>query len=112
MGDAANPTSSPPRSHTYETNLVQALNANEMLRSAEGETGLSDWGLMEEWGGDFRPAYEVFVRALNTEARLSEKGVRFTRDRIMDLLRGRLQMVQDRKRFPGIKDEKIETPIL
>ena len=29
----------------------------------------------------------------------------------MDILRGRLQMVEDRKRFPGIKDEEIKTPI-
>lgn len=91
--------------------ITQVLDAEEMLRAAEKETGLTDWGLTDEWGGDFRPAYEVFVRALNTEARLSEKGTRFTRDRIMDLLRGRLQIVEDRKRFPGIKDERITTPI-
>lgn len=90
---------------------MRALDAKEMLRSAEKETGLTDWGLTDEWGGDFRPAYEIFVRALNTEARLSEKGTRFTRDRIMDLLRGRLQMVEDRKRFPGIQEEEIKTPI-
>lgn len=91
--------------------MPYTLDGNEMIRSAEKETALRDWGLTEEWGGDFLPAYEAFVGALNSEARLSKRGVRHTRDRIMDLLRGRLQIVEDRKRFPGIKDEQIKTPI-
>ena len=33
--------------------MVKPLDADEMLRSAERETGLADWGMSDEWGGDF-----------------------------------------------------------
>lgn len=91
--------------------MITPLDADEMLDSAERETGLSDWGIRDEWGGDFRPAYYTFVNALNTEARLSARGREHTRDRIMDTLRGRLQMIDDRKRLPGLAEGEIRNPI-
>jgi hypothetical protein len=91
--------------------MVKPLDASEMLQSAEQETGLTDWGINEDWGGDFGPAYQQFVKSLNEEARLSERGREHTRGRIMDILRGRLQMVDDRKRLPGLAQGGIKNPI-
>jgi len=85
---------------------MTALDDQAMIADAEHATGLADWG-----GDDFREPLRVLVAALNSEAQLHEQGARIARRHLHDVLCGRLQMAADRKRFPGIADEKISAPV-
>ena len=83
-----------------------AFSIDAMLSEAERATGLSDWG-----DEGFRRALDLLVADLNTEAQLSELGVRRAHRRLHDVLCSRLQLIADRKRFPGIGEEQIRQPI-
>lgn len=87
--------------------MEKAFDARVLMREAEAQTGLSDWG-----DEAFREPFEILVKALNEEAQLHERGRIATRRRLGDLLRGRLQLFEDRKRFPQIKDERIVEPLI
>ena len=82
------------------------LSAAAMLAEAERATGLSDWG-----DEDFRRPLELLLTDLNTEAKLHEMGVRRAHRRLHDVLCSRLQLIADRKHFPGIAAEPIRQPI-
>ena len=84
-----------------------AFSIEAMLSEAERATGLSDWG-----DAGFRRPLDLLVADLNTEAQLSELGVRRARRRLHDVLCSRLQLIADRKRFPGIGEEQIRQPIV
>lgn len=86
--------------------MTEQLHPDNMLRDAERATGLSDWG-----GDDLREPFETLINALNSEAQLHERGVRASKQRLHDVLCGRLRLVEDRKRFPGIAGEEIKQPI-
>ncbi len=81
--------------------------APALLRKAEDATGLSDWG-----SDLFRRPFDVLIEDLNTEAQLHELGARRAERRLFDTLCMRLRLIDDRKRFPGIADERIERPII
>jgi len=80
--------------------------AAALMRRAEETTGLSDWG-----GDLFRRPFEVLIDDLNGEADLHALGARRAERRLSDTLTMRLRLVADRKRFPGIAEEKIERPV-
>jgi Sulfotransferase family len=84
-----------------------AFSIEAMLSEAERATGLSDWG-----DAGFRRPLDLLIADLNTEAQLSEPGVRRARRRLHDVLCSRLQLIGDRKRFPGIGGEQIRQPIV
>lgn len=86
--------------------MTEALHAESMYRAAENATGLSDWG-----SELFREPFEVLIRDLNTTAQLNELGARRAYRRLFDNLCTRLQVVADRKHFPGIADEQIKQPM-
>lgn len=83
-----------------------AFSIDAMLAEAERTTGLSEWG-----DESFRRPLELLLTELNTEAQLHELGVRRTHRRLHDVLCSRLQLIADRKRFPGIAAEEIRQPI-
>jgi len=85
--------------------MSELLNAAAMMREAERETGLSDWG-----DNVFRQPFELLISDLNSEAALTELGVRRAHRRLYDTLRSRLKITEDRKRFPEIADERVEKP--
>lgn len=78
-----------------------------LLAQAEAETGLSDFG--EE---EFRPSLEAFVKLLNTGERLSADDRRAAFGQMTQVLAGRLRLVADRRRYPGIADEEIVAPLI
>ena len=82
------------------------LDAQQMIIDAQARTGLRDWG-----GDDFRAPFEVLIAGLNCDAQLHTDGERMAHRHLLDVLCGRLQLVADRKRLPGIADEKIVAPI-
>jgi hypothetical protein len=80
--------------------------AAALMRQAEETTGLSDWG-----GDLFRRPLEVLIQDLNSEAELNALGARRAERRLSDTLGMRLRLIDDRKRFPGIAEERIDRPI-
>jgi Sulfotransferase family len=80
--------------------------AAAMMRAAEAETGLADWG-----GEVFRKPFEVLIDDLHTSAKLNEMGVARAHRRLFDNLCTRLKVAADRKARPEIAEQKIERPI-
>jgi hypothetical protein len=83
------------------------IDADDMIRSAELTTGLSDWG-NDEW----RAPFHALVDSLNNDSALHEAGSQRTRLKLNDLLCGRLQLFDDRKHYPAISAEEITQPIV
>lgn len=86
--------------------MSHPLGARSLLSAAEAATGLSDWG-----GDVFREPLAVLSRDLIEHANLNARGVERARRRLVDNLKGRLMLAEDRKRFPGVADETIVKPI-
>jgi hypothetical protein len=83
------------------------LDSQQMIDQAQRDTGLADWGQSR-----FPRHLEVLLRALNTEAHLHELGRMRAHHRLLIMLRARLHLVDDRKRFPQIAQQEIRKPIL
>ncbi len=82
------------------------LSPARVIDQAEQTTGLNDWH-----GDEFRVALEILFDAIASEAGIDsalyphiEAGQAFN-------LGNRLKIVADRKRFPGIAQEKIDKPL-
>ena len=86
---------------------MQPLDARAMRRDAQRETGLTDWG-----EDAFLEPFEILVESINREAELHERGASAACRRLGDLLRGRLKLVDDRRRYPDIAREKIVAPLI
>ncbi|MEP6867549.1 MAG: sulfotransferase [Novosphingobium sp.] len=87
--------------------MSNQLDAPSMILAAERATGLGDWG-----GDLFSHPFSVLIEDLNHHAQLNDLGKARAYRRLMDSLESRLRLVEDRKRFPGVADEKIEAPII
>ena len=81
--------------------------AAALLAQAEAETGLHDFG-----DGRFRGPLDAFVRLLDSAGQLSADDRRAAFGQMVGVLGGRLRLVEDRKRYPGIADERIEAPLI
>jgi len=82
------------------------LNTDALLRHAEDETGLGDWG-----GDEFRAPLGLLVQSLNNEARLNTRAAPVLTRRLADTLVQRLKLIEDRKRIPVLADIPIRRPI-
>jgi hypothetical protein len=82
------------------------LSCQRLLSDAERATRLNDWG-----ADDYRARLERLVDSINSQAELHAAGLRAAQHRLHDVLCGRLRLVEDRKRFPGIAAERIERPL-
>lgn len=78
----------------------------ELLRVAQEDTGLSDYG-----EDSFREGLEILVKALNNEARLNDTGERALRERITAHLKQRLQVEDWYRRHPEIDQVEIRAPL-
>ena len=78
-----------------------------LLAEARQRTGgLDDFG-----PGPFLEPLEIFVDSLASDARLNPTGDYIARERALGHIVNRLNYVEDRKRFPGIADERIVRPV-
>ena len=78
-----------------------------VLAAAEAAAGLRDFG-----GGCFRTSLESLVRLLNTDPDIPDDRRAAAYSQVVDVLAGRLRLVEDRKRHPEIDQEKIEAPLI
>ena len=78
-----------------------------LLAQAEAETGLHDFG-----DGQFRDSLAAFTGFVNSQEQLGADSRRAAFGQMVRVLGWRLQLVEDRKRYPGIEDEPIEAPLI
>lgn len=88
------------------------FDAEHLIRQAEHDTGLSDWGGEPLHESLFRQLFAAMVNSLNEEADLNARGHAGAAMRLPELLTSRLRLIEDRKRWPAIADERIENPIM
>src|SRR3954452_904164 len=81
--------------------------ADAVLAAARQRAGLDDFGT--NW---VRESLDNLVRFLNTDPKISDVQRAAAYDQIVEVLAGRLRLIDDRKRYPGIDDEVIEAPII
>jgi hypothetical protein len=82
------------------------LDADELLEQARRRTGLDDFG-----GGEFLVPYRIFLRAVESEAKLHALGRMLVRGDVLTWLENRLRLHDSRKREPAIAAQRIERPI-
>jgi hypothetical protein len=82
------------------------LDADELLEVARRKTGLDDFG-----GGEFLVPYRIFLRAVETEAKLHALGRMLVRGDVLTWLENRLALTEARKREPSVAAQRIERPI-
>ena len=83
------------------------LTRDSLLGEARARMALDDYG-----DDGFIEPLDVLLPALNDEARLTVLGRWLTRRFILRMLEVRLQLVEYVKRDPGVRDERIETPLV
>ena len=87
---------------------VEPVNLEErsLLETACRATGLDDFG-----GDEFRTPLGLILEGLETEARLTPLGRLVARHDLLGLLTNRLRLAEDRKRHPGIAEQRIDRPM-
>ena len=83
-----------------------SLEEDSLLEAACRATGLDDFG-----GDEFREPLRLILGGLQTEARLTLLGRLAARQDLLGLLTTRLRLAEDRKRYPGIAEQRIERPM-
>lgn len=78
-----------------------------LLREAVEKTGLSDFG-----EPSFREGLDVFCRALENEAQLSDFGRGLLHQKVIELLTNRLGIEEWYRRYPEIENENIGAPLV
>lgn len=91
------------RSATFMTQPDAAA----LLAQAEYETGLHDFGAPR-----IRAPLRAFAEFVNSAGQLSLDDRRAAFGQMVRVLAGRLRLVEDRKRYPGIAAERIEAPLI
>jgi hypothetical protein len=82
------------------------FNYDNMVAAAEREAGCNDWG-----PDDPHTPLRVLIESLNEETKPSEVGLARVEGFIHTLLVARLQIINDRKRYPDISKQEIVRPI-
>ena len=85
---------------------VVDLSESALLAEAQARAGLSDFG-----GDDFREGLRALLEMYDTSARLSPRGRKATRRRILELLTNRLFIQETLKQHPEIKSRPISRPM-
>lgn len=82
--------------------------AESLMKEAQHQTGLSDWGDLA-----FVDAFERLVRSFREDAfpRMSADRSKAMGASLIAILAARLRVLDDRKKYPEIAEEKIERPI-
>lgn len=84
-----------------------SLDERSLLAAARRETGLEDFG-----GDEFHEPLKLVLEGLETEARLTLLGRLVARRDLLGLLTNRLRLAEDRKRHPGIAEQRIARPFV
>jgi hypothetical protein len=79
-----------------------ALDADALLQAARQRTGLTDIG--PTW---ILEPFEIYVRALGTEAHLTAQGAAYMSETIIRRLVNRLRMIEAIRLHPEIRDEEL-----
>lgn len=82
------------------------LNSDDLVATASGQAGLDDLGDVP-----FEEALGVLVESLNRDAGLDAERLGVAGTTIVGVLVKRLQLVDDRKTYPAIADERIVAPL-
>lgn len=86
--------------------MAQDLSPDRVIEGAEKATGLHDWG-----GSHFREGLIRLFGAIGKESGIDPAHYPRIEAGQTHVLGNRLKIVEDRKRFPGIADERIEKPV-
>lgn len=84
------------------------LKAASLLAAASAQTG----GLQDFGDSSFRPALDMMLRSLREEARLSAAGTTLFIRRVVESLSNRLILEDYCRRYPEIRSEKVENPVV
>ena len=82
------------------------LERESLMQAASDASGLDDFGPR-----DFEAGFDVLLEAYAQESRLTELGRQLVHDEIVGDLVGRLQVVEQLKRRPEIRETRLERPI-
>ena len=77
------------------------------IAEAQRKTGLQDFGDMT-----FLEPLQILLKACEREAKLSMVGRLTVKSETIRLLTNRLRLIQDRKTYPGIEQERIKAPLI
>ena len=83
------------------------FNAQVFMAEAQRQTGLQDFGDMT-----FLKPLQILLEACEQEAKLSMVGRLAVKSETIRLLTNRLRLIQDRKTYPGIEQERIKAPLI
>ena len=83
------------------------IEANQLVEWSRSSTGLDDFG-----GSEALAAYARLVGDLNGSARLSVAGEESTRRELVRILTSRLEVVEQLKRRPEIRQRPVTAPIV
>jgi len=92
---------------TRSVTFSEQPDAAALLAQAEAETGLHDFG-----DDQFRGPLAAFTGFVNSQEQLGADSRRAAFGQMVRILGWRLRLVEDRKRYPGIADERIEAPVI
>jgi hypothetical protein len=87
--------------------LASKPDAAAVLAAAEQVTGLDNFG--DDWS---RESLDNVVVFLNEDATLAPQQRAAAYQQLVDVLSGRLRLIEDRRRYPGIEQEQIRAPII
>ena len=91
---------------SWDASAVAPLQVDELIATAQRNTGLSDFG-DDSW----REPFEILVRAVEEEAELHFFGRLWTRQDFIHFLETRLHIEATYKAHPEIEDTEIERPV-
>ena len=104
--------------HVGASHALVSLDPEELIATAQSETGLQDFGEPGEFGdggldGDgWRDHYEAFMDALRRECPMHAVGRIMTRTEVLRALCNRLELVDLWRRRPEILDRGIGAPLV
>ena len=84
-----------------------ASTVDAMLAEARKRTGFDDFG-----GDDFLPPLDVLLRSIEDEAHLGTAGRSSLQERIVGLLANRLRVQHWLQRYPAIREERLDAPLV
>jgi hypothetical protein len=82
------------------------LRPKALMAAAVQRTGLDDFG-----PGPFRAGLERLALAAEQEAELNAMGRIMARGQLVNLLAGRLELTEHRKRHPEVTEQKVDRPL-
>ncbi len=86
---------------------MKPFSVDELLNTAKGETGLSDFG-----PADFMEGFIAFIDSINAQGEISDARRQKFEERMSRLLMNRLWFAKDLCDHPEIADEDVSSPVV